>query len=225
MTLYHAESPVARKHLGVPGAVWSPAFPNNTESLLFLISAGLTLPAECAIISIYFHWRRNLELTWMGRYRELVRALVYYSNASNRGTHGKVKSDLAYGLNQNEYQILEYICEFENENRIMTDISRDTGILQSIVTKATKRLVELGLVERYRIVGNRKSVILKPTEQGKQTYVQYAEQVCAVFAPFFQSMEGFSDEQLKRFEQSVRALGGDWGESSDNTTANLEKIR
>lgn len=160
----------------------------------------------------------------MGRYRELVRALVYYSNSSNRGTHAKVKSEFEYNLNQNEYQILEYICEFENENRIMTEIARDTGILQSMVTKATKRLVELGLVERYRLVGNRKSIILKPTDRGRQVYCKYAEGISGIFVPFFKSLEGFSDEQLKCFEYSVRLLGGEWGDYADKTGADIEKI-
>ena len=30
-----------------------------------------------------------MELKWMGRYRELVRALIYYSNSSNRGMFKK----------------------------------------------------------------------------------------------------------------------------------------
>ncbi len=160
----------------------------------------------------------------MGRYRELVRALVFYSNASNRGTHGRVQSGLPCNLNQNEYQVLEYICEFEDKNRILTAIARDTGILQSLVTKSTKRLVELGLAERYRLVGNKKSVILKPTPLGRATYLEYCQSVQEIFVPFFRSLDGFSDEELKRFEASVRILGGEWGDFSDKSIPGLEKI-
>ena len=55
-----------------------------------------------------------MELTWLGRYRELVRALVFYSNSSNRGINSNTRGKDEYGLNQNEYQVLEYICEFED---------------------------------------------------------------------------------------------------------------
>lgn len=160
----------------------------------------------------------------MGRYRELVRALVFYSNASNRNAHGKAQSGLTGNLNQNEYQVLEYICEFEDQNRILTAIARDTGILQSLVTKAAKRLVELGLAERYRLVGNKKSVILKPTPLGREIYLEYCQGVREIFIPFFRSLDGFSDEELRRFEVSVRMLGGDWAELSDKTTPGLERI-
>lgn len=163
-----------------------------------------------------------MELKWMGRYRELVRALVYYANSSSRGASAAKGGAGPYGLNQNEYQILEYICEFEDENRIMTDIARDTGILQSIVTKSTKSLVEKKLVERYRIPGNHKSIILKPTELGKKVYTKYAADVEEVFQAFFKSLEGANEQELQMFEQAVRMLGGDWGDSASRTK--LEKI-
>ena len=158
----------------------------------------------------------------MGRYRELVRALVYYANSTSRSANAVRKGNGRYGLNQNEYQILEYICEFEDENRIMTDISRDTGILQSVVTKSTKRLVELKLVERYHIPGNRKSIILKPTALGKEVYLEYAAEVQSVFQEFFRALETADERELSLFEQAVRMLGGDWGDAPNSIL--LERI-
>jgi DNA-binding MarR family transcriptional regulator len=158
----------------------------------------------------------------MGRYRELVRALVYYANSTSRSANAVKNGNGRYKLNQNEYQILEYICEFEDENRIMADISRDTGILQSIVTKSTKRLVELKLVERYHIPGNRKSIILKPTALGKEVYLEYAGEVQSVFQEFFRALETADDRELSLFEHAVRMLGGDWGNAPDRIL--LERI-
>lgn len=152
-----------------------------------------------------------MELTWMGRYRELIRALIFYSNSSNRSVLASGHADDMFGLSQHEYQILEYICEYEDDNRIMADIAKDTGIIQSNVTKATKRLVSLGLVERYKLVGNRKNVILKPTELGKETYLRYASKnVEVAFRVFFDILKDVPDEQLRTFEASIRALGTDW---------------
>lgn len=146
----------------------------------------------------------------MGRYRELVRAFVSYSNATNRGVIESHR-DGAFNFTQHEYQILEYICEFEDDNRIMTDISRDLGISQSNVTKATKNLLAAGMIERYRLGNNRKSIVLRPTEQGKQAYIEsYSKQISPVFDRFFACLEEFSDEQLKTIERAVRILGTDW---------------
>lgn len=163
-----------------------------------------------------------MELSWMGRYRELVRALIYYSNTSNRGTAVSMARVGEISLSKMEYQILEYICEFENENRIMTDISRDLGILQSNVTKATKHLLTYGLAERYHMKGNKKSIVLKPTEAGKEIYAQYyARDVQPIFQPFFDFLDQCSDEQLRQFETAVRILSCDWQIYSDSL---LEKI-
>ncbi len=150
----------------------------------------------------------------MGRYRELVRALVYYSNSSNRELY--TKKSLApidgISLSKHEYQILEYICEFEHENKIMVDISRDLGILQSVVTKATKSLSDYGLIDRYRINGNRKSIVLKPTQAGKKLYTDiYTQEIEARFTAFFNTLENFDDSQLQAFEQAIYALGTNWG--------------
>lgn len=152
-----------------------------------------------------------MELSWMGRYRELVRALVYYSNSSNRSLFTSNRNHSADDLSMHEYQILEYICEFEDDNRIMADISRDTGIAQSIITKATKHLIALGMVERYRIGNNRKSIVLRPTETGRAKYLEIAlGAVAPAFSSFFEALQGFDKEALSQFGDAIRMLGTDW---------------
>ena len=151
-----------------------------------------------------------MELNWMGRYRELVRDLVYYSNSSNRNLFTANRNRGDEELSMHEYQILEYICEFENDKRIMADISRDTGIAQSITTK---KLIALGLVERYRLGSNRKSIILRPTQAGKDRYTAIAsEAVAPAFLGFFRALESFSQEDLARFGAAMRLLGSDWAQ-------------
>lgn len=159
----------------------------------------------------------------MGRYRELVRALVFYSNNSNRGVLRRLPSTKKPHLTQHEYQILEYICEFEDCNRIMTDISKDLGILQSNITKATKHLLELGLIERYRFPGNKKNIVLKPSALGLKTYeMYYTEDIIPVFAAFFETLDGFSDEQLAQFEKAIWSLSQRWGDLSDKPLEKME---
>lgn len=159
----------------------------------------------------------------MGRYRELVRALIYYSNSSNRGMFKKTLSPVnGIALSKPEYQILEYLCEFDNENKIMADIAHDLGIIPSIVTKSTKTLVGYGLAERYHIAGNRKNIILKPTQAGRKMYIDcYTGDIEKLFIPFFNALDGLTDEQLKTFERAIYTLGTDWGALSDDL---LQKI-
>lgn len=162
-----------------------------------------------------------MKLEWMGRYRELVRALVFYSNSSNHYIGATRKPLFPFTLNQCEYQVLEYICEFEDENKIMSDIARETGFMRSSVSKATQRLLSLNLIERFHFSGNKKSIVLKPTEAGKAAYIERYKAIEHVFQDFFQQMDDFTDDELHKFEKAVHTLGGDWGSYSDST---LEKI-
>ena len=156
-----------------------------------------------------------MELSWMGRYRELVRALVYYSNSSNKSVIASARGG-QYDMSQHEYQILEYICEFENENRIMADIARDLGIAPSNVTKGTKNLLQRGFVEKYRLGTNRKNIILKPTEIGRKAYIDsYSLRIAPVFTEFFRTLDGFSEEDLACFERAVRSLSNEWAGLSE----------
>ncbi|MBR0207850.1 MAG: winged helix-turn-helix transcriptional regulator [Oscillospiraceae bacterium] len=167
-----------------------------------------------------------MSVEWMGRYRELVRSLIYYSNASNRGGH-KLPSINGVSLTKHEYQILEYLCEFKASNRIMADISRDLGILQSIVTKATKVLISYGLVDRYRIVGNRKNIVLKPTPAGEELYfAYYTRYIRDIFEPFFEVLGKADSEDLVMFQRAIDTLGNHWRSFADEVIANelLEKI-
>ena len=109
----------------------------------------------------------------------------------------------------------------------MTDISHDLGILPSIVTKATKNLLSYGLIERYRIVGNKKSIVLKPTRAGENLYIAYyTRDIQHLFEPFFKALENTSDDQLAEFKHAIDMLSQDWQQFSDKIIAgdSIEKI-
>ena len=164
-----------------------------------------------------------MELNWMGRYRELVRDLVYYSNSSNRNLFTANRNRGDEELSMHEYQILEYICEFENDNRIMADISRDTGIAQSIITKATKHLIALGMVERYRLGNNRKSIVLRPTQTGRDKYLEIAlGDVAPAFQEFFRALDGVEAAELARIGAAIRMLGTNWAKVGQEPEPELQ---
>ncbi len=166
-----------------------------------------------------------MELSWMGRYRELVRALVYYSNSSNKTVIAGRRGG-PYAMSQHEYQVLEYICEFENEARIMNDIALDLGIAPSNVTKAAKALLQRGFIEKYRLENNRKNIILRPTDQGKEAYIgSYSTRIAPVFAHFFEMLEGFSQDELKTIERAVRSLSNEWAGLGDKPVEPINFIK
>ena len=164
-----------------------------------------------------------MELEWMGRYRELVRSVVYFSNSSNRSVMRGNRGSAGFELTQQEWQVLEYICEFEDQHKIMADISRDLGIIPSNITKATKGLLAKGLIEKNHIVGNKKNVVLTPTESGKKMYFKILKTaIQPAFEEFFRKLDSVDEDQLKIFEDALYTLSGRWSSLSDKKE--LEKI-
>lgn len=146
-----------------------------------------------------------MQLEWMGRYRELIRSLVYYGNMSSRHLSSKLPLAPGIELTAQEYQTLEYLIEFEEENGHMNYISERLGIPQSSLSKAIKHLCELGLVERFRIAGNRKNVIPQPTKLGRELYLSFAEHMKnRTHLGFFRLLETVDDEAIARVAEAMR---------------------
>ena len=114
-----------------------------------------------------------MAIQWHGRYGRLISSLTRHSNIVNRALN--TRQDMGGGkmLSTQEFQILENIIAHEDENRIMNEIAKDCGIPQSSMTKATQQLLKYKFVARYRLGRNMKSIVLRPTEEGKRFYADY----------------------------------------------------
>ena len=142
---------------------------------------------------------------WMGRYRPLVSALVQHGNVCSHISRIELGSGIR--LSSQEWQTLEYLIAYENEDLHMTAISRGLGIAQSSLTKYMNTLCRLKLVERYRIAGNRKSIIPKPTPAGRKLYAEAVEQIVGRnFIDFFRELESLPDESLEQVTRALKRL-------------------
>lgn len=149
----------------------------------------------------------TLAIQWLGRYGRIVSALTNHSNIVNRALN--IRRDMGGGimLTAQELQVLENLISHEDENRIMNEIALDCGIPQSSMTKATQQLLKYKFVARYRLDGNMKNIILRPTEMGKQFYNSYVEnEAKMVFEEFFAELAPLSDEQLLIFCNALEKL-------------------
>ena len=123
----------------------------------------------------------------MGRYRQLIATIVLHGNNVSRVMPLRTPMLDGIALNQPEWQILEYLLENEQDDKCMNRISERLGIPQSSLSKAVKNLCRFGLVERFRQGGNRKNVILHPTEKGRELYRAFVPgMIDGCFAGFFQ---------------------------------------
>lgn len=169
-----------------------------------------------------------MESEWMGRYRPLVAALIRQTNIAISDL--SVKHDIGNGiyLNNNEWQILEYIVEHRNDDDRMIYISQRLAIPQSTFSKVVKKLVAAKLVERYQMANNRKNIILKPTELGIDLYNENVKKIVAQrFAVFFKPLESLSDEALAAFTQALDALSDEIesSEGLDDPEKRIELIK
>lgn len=166
-----------------------------------------------------------LLVSWMGRYRAVVEALVRHGNMIARVVNQKGEVYPGILLTQHEWQVLEYIIEHENDDSNMIRISERLAIPQSSFSKITKLLCEYHLIAKYRISGNRKNIILKSTEFGQEVYLHYSGIIQnGIFRQFFENLEPLSDDQLETFSQAIRELD-DTIQNDSRKTEKRELIR
>ena len=144
---------------------------------------------------------------WMGRYRALVAALVQHSNLVNKGITRQNVVGGGIRLSIQEWQIFEHILEHHDETFSMVTMSKRLGIPQSSFSRAVKHLCSCGLVDKYQAVNNRKNIILKPTDYGRQIYQENAGKLLEhVFGCFFEVLEPLSDQALATVTEAINTL-------------------
>ncbi len=145
--------------------------------------------------------------SWMGRYREIVAALVRHGNMAARSQFTRNEIYPGLSLTHQEWQVLEYIIEHETDDETMTQISDCLCIPQSSFSKISKLLYEEKLIARFRVFGNRKNIVLKATPYGKEVYESYSKTILTnVFQPFFDQLSGLSDADLATLAHAIQNL-------------------
>lgn len=142
----------------------------------------------------------------MGRYRQLVAALLQHANLSARIFSYPHEVAEGLRLRPHAWQVLEYLIEHEAEADCMNRVSEALGIPQSCFSRIARQLTELGLAARFRTSANRKNIILKPTDRAREIYRSHSQQVLEnVFRCFFEQLDQLDDASIAVFTQ---ALGG-----------------
>ena len=146
-----------------------------------------------------------METAWMGRYRELVAALVQHSNITSRTQIMEIGEGVC--INADAWQVLEYLIEHEEEADCMNRVSEALGIPQSSFSKTARQLTSLGLVERYRTASNRKNVILRPSEKARRLYRSFSRTIFEQdFRPFFEALDDLDEASLAQLTDALELL-------------------
>ena len=115
-----------------------------------------------------------MKLEWMGEYRDIIEKLIRFSNGYSSVLHKKqyLGTDIAISFAQ--IQVVEYILENESYMQNMSKIAYRLGISYSTFSKLANTLVEMGLLQKFNISGNRKDIIIQATDYGKDQYIKYS---------------------------------------------------
>ena len=145
-----------------------------------------------------------MNTTWMGRYRELVAALVLHANVVNKGLSAKYDIGDGIILSVQEWQTMEFLVEHNDANYSMTDVSRALGIPPSSFSRIVKTLKEHKLLERYQVSYNKKNVIIRATEYATTLYDKVdVSNSKAMLEDFFTDLNGLSDEDIKTITNAI----------------------
>lgn len=149
----------------------------------------------------------DVPLHWMGPYREVVRALIRYANLYSHFQPEKRTDGAAIPLSAQEWQTLECIYEFEDQFYNMAALADKLGIPASNFSKYVKTLESHGLIDRYRIKDNRKSIILKLSPAGKEFYLKRIQLIKEEWASIFPLLDDLSAEEISAFVAFITEFG------------------
>ncbi|WP_338551900.1 MarR family winged helix-turn-helix transcriptional regulator [Paenibacillus sp. KS-LC4] len=141
-----------------------------------------------------------MKLEWMGNHRALIEKIIKYGNAYSN----TYKLQRSYGtdvmFSASQIQTLEYILEAEDKDEKMSEMAARLGVSRSTFSKNVKNLEEKGLLEKYRLSGNRKDIYVKPSAEGREVYTKYTafvRQIC--FDEIFQYADKVSKADKDNF--------------------------
>lgn len=128
-----------------------------------------------------------MKLEWMDKHRQLVEKVIKYGNAYAHIYNKQMDYQAGMEFSAAQIQAVEYILE--NEDQKMSEIAKRLGITRSAFSKNVKKLMDKGLLEKFRCNNNQKDIFLKVTPRGREVYEQYSKFIYAsCFKEIFSSL-------------------------------------
>jgi len=167
-----------------------------------------------------------MKLEWMGRNRELIRQIMKFVNLFTRSEKKATVGKSGIALNAQQWQTLECIIEYEDENKNMVFMANQIGLQKSTFTMYVKLLFDYGLVERYQQTDNRKDIILKPSEKGRTFYKEHSKILARfVFGEVFSTLDKLSEENMAIIVDSLSKLVTNFEPNNNKTRMKLFKLQ
>lgn len=140
-----------------------------------------------------------MPLSWMGKYHDLVYAMVSMGNAYSQLANVEIFGN-EIKMTPTQLQLMGYIIESEELNQNMARIAERFSFTKSNFSKMIKQLEKKGLIEKFHTAGNSKNVIIRASDLGKALYEAYtASPITDVWKQIFSRLDKLDDETVKVF--------------------------
>ena len=146
-----------------------------------------------------------MRLEWLGKYGDFVEKLVHYGNAYAQNYNTERSFGVGASFSASEIQTLEYILTNQDKNQNMAEMAYYLGIPASTFSKNINKMMKKGLVEKYHISTNRKEIILRVSDFGKDVYEQYSRFAYErLYKDVFSVLDQIPAEYVEKFTQILK---------------------
>lgn len=104
------------------------------------------------------------------RYYPLFKAIIKHVSIVSVIMNEKIPINDQISVTLQAWLVTELIVEQRDSYFNMVELSRMIGLPPSSFFRIVRQLQKAGLVEKYRVQSNKKSVVLRPTELAMQEY-------------------------------------------------------
>lgn len=158
-----------------------------------------------------------MRLEWLGKYGDFVEKLVHYGNAYAQNYNTERSFGVGASFSASEIQTLEYILTNQDKNQNMAEMAYYLGIPASTFSKNVNKMMKKGLVEKYHISTNRKEIILRVSDFGKDVYEQYSRFAYErLYKDVFSVLDQIPAEYVEKFTQILKLCAEENISAADN---------
>lgn len=158
-----------------------------------------------------------MRLEWLGKYGDFVEKLVHYGNAYAQNYNTERSFGVGASFSASEIQTLEYILTNQDKNQNMAEMAYYLGIPASTFSKNVNKMMKKGLVEKYHFSTNRKEIILRVSDFGKDVYEQYSRFAYErLYKDVFSVLDQIPAEYVEKFTQILKLCAEENISAADN---------
>ena len=163
-----------------------------------------------------------MTLDWLGKHEYFISKLMKCGNAYALNYSTERDLGLGVSFSASELQTLEYILINEDRYLKMAEMAAQLGITTSTFSKNINKMVKKRLLDKYHMSNNKKEVIVRVSDYGKEIYREHCTIVKEkIYDQVFMILDQIPAEYETAAADVIDLIAK---ENSNTATPTLEKI-